>query len=319
MLAIFLKTLAIFLVILAGFVLRRRGLIDAAFNRQFSLVLVNLFYPALILHTIGGQFDWQALCSQAWLPAGSALIMASGWTVGRVLRPLLRGQTPERAQAFHLQCALNNYSFLPIMLASLLGGPRAVAQVIVSTLGAEICVWTLGVQALTGRTAWRDSLRALRSVPILAMGVAFATLLVRHAAAPGTGLAAALAAGRPLWGLANDTLQLMGQATIPACALIAGCRMADLRPRDLHSPPLIGIVLLRLAVIPALALAWVSLLPVTPDVRLVLRIVAVQPCALASVTLAEVYRGDAPFTAATVLATHAVALLSIPLWLGAVT
>ncbi len=319
MLALFLKTLVIFAVIGFGYLLRRRGTIDAPFNRQLSLVLVNVLYPALIVNTLVRQFTWNTLLQQAWLPAGSALIMVLGWTVGLAVRRRLHRDTPpETASVFHFQCTMNNYSFLPIMLVAQLGGDRAVAQVIYSTLGAELCVWTLGVQALSGQPAGWRALRHLRSMPMGAIAVSIAVLLLREVALPTAWQAPLLALGRPLAGMTLDILQLTGQATIPICALIAGSRMAGLRPHHLFTQRMALTVAVRLALIPALAIAIFRLLPLPADVRLVLLVVAVQPCALNSVTLAEVYRADAEFAAASVLMTHLACLVTIPLWLGAV-
>jgi len=95
---------------------------------------------------------------------------------------------------FRFQCTINNYSFLPIMLATTLLDEQGVAQIIFSALGAELVVWTLGLQALTGKPAsagrgdgapssraarWADGarrlaagLRNLASMPLLAMAAA---------------------------------------------------------------------------------------------------------------------------------------------------
>ena len=44
--------------------------------------------------------------------------------------------------------------------------------------------------------------------------------------------------------------------------------------------------------------------------------VSAVPAAMASVTLAEAFRGDADFSATAILATHVLCLVTIPLWLG---
>ena len=59
---------------------------------------------------------------------------------------------------FHFLCTMNNYSFLPIMLASMFWGEKGVAMVVFSTLGAEVIVWTFGIQAITGQRAGLRSL-----------------------------------------------------------------------------------------------------------------------------------------------------------------
>ena len=67
-----------------------------------------------------------------------------------------------------------------------------------------------------------------------------------------------------------------------------------------------------------MCVAGLLALPMPADVRRVLILIAVQPAAMASVTLAEAFNGDAEFSAAAILATHVLCLITIPLWLAAV-
>ena len=80
MLDVFFKTACIFLISAAGFVLRRRNIIDTDFNRQLSLLQINVIYPALILSSQTRNFTWPTLLSNWPLPlTGSAMIMMVGW------------------------------------------------------------------------------------------------------------------------------------------------------------------------------------------------------------------------------------------------
>lgn len=119
-------------------------------------------------------------------------------------------------------------------------------------------------------------------------------------------------------GTVLDTCRLAGGATIPASALICGARIAMLHPNRILSPLMAGTCLLRLVVIPAVCVAGLLAVPMPVDVRRVLILIAVQPAAMASVTLAEAFNGDAEFSAAAILATHVLCLITIPLWLAAV-
>lgn len=108
---------------------------------------------------------------------------------------------------------------------------------------------------------------------------------------------------------------MAGGATIPASALICGARIAMLHPGRLLSPLMVGTSLLRLVAIPALCIGGLALVPLPQDVRRVLVLIAVMPAAMASVTLAEAFDSDADFSAAAILVTHVVCLVTIPLWL----
>ncbi len=318
MLHLFFATAAIFVIISFGFLLRRRGLIDAPFNRQLSQLLVNVFYPALIVSSLTRNFTWPTLLRNWTLPAGSAMIMLTGWVVGVICLPLLRRQPPRTIGMFRFQCLINNYSFLPIMLAMLLLDEKGVARVIFSTIGAEAAVWILGVPVLTGgRATRRETLRNLLSLPLLAMMAGIALLLLLHMLPPEGAQILARPLCRNIVGMFDSALHMTGQATIPVSAVIVGARMAALEWHHIFTRLTACATVLRLLLIPAAATALILWLPFPAEVRPVLLIVAVQPCAMASVTLAEVYDSDASFAAATVLLTHIFALLTIPLWLAA--
>jgi predicted permease len=316
MLLLFIKMLPLVLMTLAGYILYRAKFIDAAFNRQLSLAMLNVFYPCLIVSSIVRNFTWDSLLANWAMPVGAVFILVTGWLVGLATLPLLKRHTEGTRRCYHFICLMNNYSFLPILMAAALWGEKAVALIVFSALGSELCVWTLGVKALTGQKLGWGFLKNLVSVPMVALLGSCLLLAVRavcerHGALP-TGTSAALL------GTLLETCRMAGAATIPASALICGARIAMLHPRKLFSPLMAGTCALRLVVIPALCVAGLSVVPLPQEVRRVLVLIAVMPAAMASVTLAEAFGGDAEFSAAAILVTHVLCLVTIPLWLACV-
>jgi predicted permease len=112
-----------------------------------------------------------------------------------------------------------------------------------------------------------------------------------------------------------NTCQMIGQATIPVSAVICGSRMATLGTGHIFSPSSFFIIGMRLILIPAAAIAVIWFLPLDTLVKQVLIVIAVQPCPMASVTMAEIYKSDAHFAAAAVLTTHVVCMATVPAWI----
>jgi len=316
MILLFIKMLPLILLTLAGYALSRLKWIDAPFNRQLSLVMLNVFYPCLIVSSIVRNFTLETLLQNWMMPAGTVFILVTGWLVGLVTLPLLKRQTEATRRCYHFICLMNNYSFLPILMGAALWGEKAIALVIFSSLGSELCVWTLGVKALTGQKLDRAFLKNLVSVPMVALVFSFAVLSVRAVCERSGILPNAASVPDEFLKTLLETCRMAGGATIPASALICGSRIAMLHPSKLWSPLMAGTCVLRLVVIPALCIAGLSLVPLPLDVRRVLIVISVMPAAMASVTLAEAFRGDADFSAAAILATHVLCLITIPLWLG---
>ena len=305
----FLNILSIFILMSAGWVLRRRGLVDDVFTRRLSVILVNVFYPCLIFNALLSRFTVETLLSNWSLPVCLFGIFFFGWLVGVVCLRLWRGSEPATRRVFHFGCAVNNYTFLPIMLARPMWGDEAVAMIAFAAIGAEIFVWTLGIRSLSGR----HELKKLLSAPLIALCSAIVFLFLRHFLP----LDASPVYIHNIGNMLLSTAQKTGEATIPVSALICGARLGTLTLRGNLTPPAWIFTFLRLALIPALCVAFIILFPLDDLARKVLLLIAVQPVAMAAVPMSEVYGGDPSFAATVVFLTHALCLASIPLWMWA--
>jgi predicted permease len=221
---------------------------------------------------------------------------------------LWQGGEAATRQTFHFSCGVNNYTFLPIMLARPLWGDEAVALIAFGALGAELFLWTLGIRALSGRS----DLKQLLSAPLVALSCATVFLLLRRVLPLDAAPDFVCETGK----MALSTLKTAGEATIPVSALVCGARMGTLTLRGNLTPPAWIFTGLRLLLIPALCVALLLVLPLEPEVRRVLFLIAVQPVAMAAVPMSEVYGGDPAFAATAVFLTHALCLVSIPLWMS---
>jgi predicted permease len=312
---LFLKMLPLVLMSFAGYLLFRMKWVDATFNRQLSQVMLNLFYPCLIISSILRSFTLKTLAQNWMMPVGTIFILTTGWLVGWATLTFVKKHPLSTQRCFHFICMMNNYSFLPILLATSLWNEKAVALIAFSALGSELCVWTLGIKAMTGQPLERKFLRNLVSMPMLAIGASFILLVLRSTCVHYQWMPAAGSTTDELFTTLLDTCRMTGSATVPASALICGIRIAMLHPHKLVSPLLIGTSFLRLLVIPAITIGVLMLVPMDHEMRRVLVLIATMPVAMASVSLAEAYKSDADLSAAAILVTHLICLISVPFWL----
>ena len=315
MIILFLKMLPLILMSLAGYVLCRMNWLDARFNRQLSLLMLNVFYPCLIISSILRNFSLESLFQNWMMPVGTIFILGTGWVLGLITLPLVKGYPLSTQRCYHFICMMNNYSFLPILLAASLWNEKAVALIAFSALGSELCVWTLGIKSITGQPLERSFLRHLVSMPMLALGTSFILLAFRSLCMSHQWIPAPGSATNELLTTILDTCRMAGGATIPSSAVICGARIAMLQPHKILSPIILGASALRLIVVPAITITVLMLIPMDGEIRRVLILIATMPVAMASVTLAEAYKSDADFSAAAILFTHASCLVTVPLWL----
>jgi predicted permease len=191
-----------------------------------------------------------------------------------------------------------------------------VALIAFAGLGAEIFVWTLGLRTLTGGRLDLASLKRLLSRPMIALSAALLVIWLKDVFAVREWVLAPKGAVQQGLNTLLDTCHLFGGATVPVSAVVCGCRMAAIRPHHIWTPLMGWTALLRLVLIPAIAIAILKLLPLTGLPLNVLMVIAVQPVAMVSVTLAELYDKDPPFAAAVVFVTHVACLVTVPLWLN---
>ena len=299
-----------------GMVARKRKIVDAASTQHLSNLCINIIYPALIYASMVSNFTLGKLWENRALPAGAFLIMAVGFILGRLCLASFTFKNESRKNAVLFQCTINNYSFLPMPLAFLFWGDQGLALLIFSTIGSEIAVWTLGINALNGGRASLKELRHLLNMPMIAILAALVTMgLQTLATVAGFNPVDFWAPLKEMAATFLSTLNLFGKATIPIAMIVAGSRTAERHPRHLLSRDSLLVAIMRLIVVPAAVVGLLFLAPLTPLTRDLLLLIAVMPSSVASVMLCDLYDSDSDFAAASVLITHLFCLVTIPVWL----
>lgn len=298
---------------LPGGLLMRRNIIRPEGLKDISKLLVCAIYPCLIFASITRNFTLDGLLGAWPLPVSSMMIMVCGYVVGMLVCLFFKFKSDGTKHAFLFQCTINNYSFLPIAIVAEIFDAQAVAALIFSTLGAEIAVWTIGVFILTGHKFEKDSLKHLLSPPLIALYAALVWLAVFYFTGTDTSV---YTANNSLLYYIHNTTELIGRATIPLAMIIAGARLANMPLGNIRSGSVWLVTGLRLIAIPLIAAALIKLMPLTGQQQGVMMVVAVMPVSLASSMLSEIYRTDDDLVNATVLMTHLLGLLTIPLLLA---
>ncbi|MGI6354282.1 MAG: hypothetical protein GX937_10860 [Lentisphaerae bacterium] len=312
---IFVRLFAICLMLAAGYYARRRDFLNDDSTRRMSMLVTNLLYPAAIFASLVSKFTLRGIAAEWVLPVGAFLIIVIGYCCGLLFGFLSRGYESATRRMFHFQCSLTNYVFLPLPLVLVFWPETGLGKLALSSIGSEIGVWTFGILALTGASFRLGDLKKLLSAPMLAILLSIIVLAFREAV-PLTFAEGSL--WLESWRALISVGETLGAATVPLAMIIAGSRMATLRIRNLSQPLQFWLLLLRLIVIPAITaplLLW--MLPLGPESRFIILLIAVMPCSVASVALSEIYHADTDFAAASVLLTTVACILTVPFWMAA--
>ncbi len=295
-----------------GILARRLNILNRDTTTRMARATTDFFYPALIFTSIVDNFTLRSLLENRGLPVGALLIMIIGYVIGVAFARFIKFSGEQEKNQFMFQCAINNYSYLPLPIVLMLWGDAGVAGLVFSTLGSELSVWTIGVFALAGNRFRRENLRRLLSMPMIALVSAIVAVALKDHA----GFLAASPFLKEAGGAFFLMLDMLGKATIPLAMFVAGGRMAELQPHNIFTRNQGYVAVLRLIVIPAIAALLLHVLPFPDEPRLILLVLAIMPSAIASVVLSEAYGSDTDFAASSVLNTQVLSLFTIPAWLA---
>jgi len=314
---LFFTVLSIFLMMFLGVIARKVGLFDTNTIRQMSYVNIRFFYPALIFSSLVSNFTGKTLLANSNLPLGTIIIMSSGYLYGLLFSKIMSFADQKEKDSFRFQCTINNYTFLPLPIVFMLWGNKGVALLIISSLGAEICLWTIGILSLTGNRFSKTSLKNILSVPLITIVFSFFVITIRDYLLSNNTLSAFVT--NPVFSQFGNSfisaLDICGKAAVPVAMLIVGGRISDLVWKHIFTLKQIYLSIIRLVVIPATSLAIFYCLPFEKNINLVLAVVAIMPSAVVTVALSEVYDSDVKFSATGVLTTHLFSLITLPVWL----
>ncbi|MCM8809838.1 MAG: AEC family transporter [Candidatus Omnitrophica bacterium] len=303
------KIFSVFIIIIAGVIVRKRKIISSITIKEMSIVITKVFYPCLILSSFIKNFNSEDLIKNYILPVGTILIMATGYLYGIILKKFLNFDSSKEEKTFHFQCTINNYSFLPLPIILFLFGEKEIPKLIFSTFGSEISVWTIGILSLTGNRFEKRTLKNLLSIPMIS--IIFSIIFIFLKDAININNPIIIESGKSIL----NVITLVGNATIPVALFIAGAKIGEIEFKNIFKFKSILLSFLRLIVIPLTSIFFFYKFSFPVDVRNILIVVAIMPCAIASIVLSEAFDGDSKYAAETVLLTHLFSLITIPIFL----
>ena len=293
----------VFIVILAGYIIRRLGWLTAEADASLLRVIVNLLYPCLILDTILGNSALEKTGNVLLAPIVGFSTVALGYAVCYLAAPLFGAGEPVQRRTFAFTAGIYNYGYLAIPIAQKNFGSETSGVLFIHNLGVEVALWTVGIMLISGAArsgGWRQILNGPVIAILSAAGLHFA--------------------GARYWmpSVALTAIHNMGVTAIPLGLILSGAIFADQMPALSARGGMastVGACILRLGALPLIMLAIARWLPCPVELRHVILIQAAMPCALIPVMLSKLYGGDPAASLRIVLVTSIFGLLTIPFWI----
>lgn len=298
-----LLVLPVFALMAVGVLVRRLRWVEGDAETSLIRLVVYLCYPCLIFESVANNPALRSPGNLLMPPLVGFGVVWASIQLALVVARLVGLQVGTGRRTFALSVGLPNYGYLALPVIEGIWGPRSVGVLLVHNVGVEAALWTVGLLVLSG-ASWRDGWRRL-------LGPVFISIILAVAANL-TGAAAALP------GVVTATIHSLAVCAIPLGLVMTGVNLA----KYLHAPAELfdlrvsaAAVALRMAVLPALMLLLARYLPCTLELKRVIVVQAAMPSAVIPIILAQLYGGHPRTAVQITLATTAVGVFVIPLWL----
>ena len=288
------QVLVMFVLAGVGYVMFRAGKITLEGNRSIGNILIYLSLPAVIIK----GFMVERTVESAVALGVSAAVGAGLVVLAALLARLLCG--PDAIANF--ASTFSNPSFFGIPLVTSVIGATSVFYMTGFIAAMNIGQWTYGVSLLTGERAKvspRDLIRAPFVIATLIGVILFATQL-------------------QLPHVLSASLDFVAALNTPLAMFTIGVYMAHVDVRKmLGRASLYRICVVRLAAIPLVSLAMLSLLPAGYfNMKLALLIAQACPVGSNVAVYAQLHGGDYVYAVETIVVSVLLSVVSIPLVVG---
>lgn len=289
--------LPVYLLMLAGAVSRRVGLIRREHDEAVMRLVYSVMLPCFILDKILG-----AEVLRSGTVVGGTMVLAYGLILVSILIGLGVGrlfglERGKGMRTFALSAGCQNFGFTATPVVEILWGAGALPLLFVHNIGVEVCIWSVGVMMMSGerKVVWRRLING----PVVA--VTLGLILV------------ALGLDHDVTGAGRKAMSMIGVGAFPVAIFITGCMIMDLVGEEKPNWRVIsGSALVRLILCPAVILCAAKFLPMPVELRQVLVVQAAMPAGLSTIILARIYGGRPAVAVQVVIATTLLSLLTLP-------
>ncbi len=302
----------IFAMGLVGFLLVRRQVMTEEGLKLLAFLTVNILFPLFIFLQILQHFDPASIHFWWGYPLINMALIAGGLIITLLVFGLKRQRPPDE---FLAASSMHNAGYIPLLMAMALplgeAAGKVYAAVIMTIIGFDLCLWTLGVWLITRqqRSSPRRGQKAcmefknLFGPPLMSMVLAIIFVLLG-------------------WqGAFSETflkpMRVLGDSAMGISMLLIGGNLGMTNFAGFKIPSIGGVVLVKLVALPLLALAVLPFLHLDPIMSFV---VMLQACMPTAVTLSIIGRHygtkNQEFINQSIFVTHVLCVITVPIFLG---
>lgn len=292
---------SLFLMILAGVVLKRMGILDASGKKTLTDLCVDIVIPCNIIKSFLVDFQPDVLRACGTLLAVGFLLQI----LCVLFNKFLFNRYPDQQKKVLQYCTI-------VSMAGFLGNP--VAEGVFGNLGLlytsmflipmRVVMWSAGTSYfVAGSTDKRKVIKNILTHPCLVAVYLGVLLMVTQL---------------PLPDMLVSAIKSVGGCNSALTMFIIGTILADVKLTTIMNPTTIAFSVFRLGVLPLFAYGISLLFQLEPVARGIAVLMTGMPAGATAAIFAARYDSDAPFATRCVVLTTLLSMFTLPLWCMAV-
>ncbi len=286
----------LFLLMLLGFLLKKKGMINEGNKVLLSDLVINVTLPASIIKAFQIEFNREILQSGLVI-----FLVAVGIQLGSYLLAAVLYQKVETGHKKVLQYATicSNAGILGNPIAEGIFGSLGLLYASFYLIPQRTFMWSMGLTYFTEAPDRKSLVKKIATHPCI-LAVVFGIIIMVFQI--------------PLPGVIDQTVKSLAGANTAVSMLFIGSILTGVRFADLWTPLTIYYNIVRLFLVPLLV--WLCLLPLGLDelVTGVSVVLAAMPAASVTAIMASKYHCDEVFATKCVVSTTILSMITIPLW-----
>ena len=286
------QVLMMFSLMLVGYILYTKKLLDESGTSQLSSILLQLCTPAIIINSFNITFSFDLLSE---LGLSFALSMIS-ILIGLIIARIIYGKT-HRIEQFAI--TFSNVAFFGIPLVSGLLGNEYVTYLSTFILAFNLLIWTVGLFLVTGDKSVMSLSKFFKTPAFIGMALGFILFI----------------SPIKMSGFIQQSVASISAMNTPIAMLLLGTYLAKSKLVDIFkNKQVYTIAFLRLILIPMIVFGLLSLLPnLQAEIRLVILIATSAPTATTLAIFSQKYGDDYTYGAQIISFTNIMCLITIPI------
>ncbi len=291
----------LFALILSGYIARRSRILDSSLNRGISRLVLQITLPALIIKSMQFSFSQEVMLGSIKIILLSVLAHSIAIAIAYFSTNAL-GYKGAAEKVFRFILIFSNVGYMGYPIIKVIYGDLGVFYTALFNIVFNALLWTLGVALMSseGKKSFEAAnfKKILTNPGILAVIIGFSLF--------------ALSIRLPF--VIYETLNLLGETTVPLSMIIIGSMLAEVPIKEIFSDRRLFIIsIIRLLVIPIVV--WLGLLSMgLRDILLGIPVlVMAMPAAANTAIFAAIYDTEPHLASKGVFITTLLSIITIPL------